>query len=523
MLGLIPVPQGEISYIGPVCNSRSQVVRWVTTATGLALLVALPALFARPFADDRVYLYWSEEIAGNNPALLLVRVFEEIPGYLELGVFRWLSRLWIFLENWVLLRVSMAIGVPLNIARVVPKVLMVAAVASVLKLTFDQYRLAGPSQSGQPTWRHLWGVLALTFAASLTMFQPATHPLVLFPSLYLGTAALALGVPLLLGRLRLDRDRSLGAKLAVGWPLVGAALASMIELAYLAIPLSLLHLYLLDRSGSRQLLRSRAGRAWLFLTGGFLAVFVPVRIIIARICADGSCYQAADPGFGPALLEAWPQRLLSGAFPVLQMSQFQESLTSDLDMLVWAFAGGALAGWILTRYWSYRDPMVPPPRLGSVAIYLAGVLLGASLLASLSQAVQIGEMGLAPWRETGFAWFAWSGLIAIGFTYLLRLQPLWTKPVVGAVLVGSVFIATLQNGVDLAATRAQPESRLHNQIALLLVNFDRTDAGNADRCAVFDELTADPQAERNRTPFLVNLVDAVAANHYGRSFCERGD
>ena len=510
---------------------------WVD-ATGLALVVALPALFARPWADERVYVYWPEQIAGRNPLLLLVRVLEEIPGYLQLGVFRWLSRLVTFLENWVILRASLAVGLPVNVVRAIPKALMVLALATVLVATLRQYRQARPHHETDRSWTVLMGTTAVVFAASLTIFRPSTHPLTLFPSLYLGTAAVALGIPLMLGRMKLnehllaDSPRSLGVLRGTALAAMGIGIASMIELAYLALPLSIVHLALLDRcafgsqeSRERTFLSSLAVRAWLMITGGFLVVFIPIRVVIARICSNGGCYQAAAPGFTLDLLEVWPRRLLSGAFPVMQYNQrdlVADALRANKDLFVIGLMAAAFASWLLWRSWAIEREAVPSRHngwMGAAALYFGVVLVLATGLASLSREVQQQDLGLTPWRESGFSWVAWTGLVAVVVT--VAIQRLSHLPQVGlaVVLVAAVLMASVQNQADMLTVRSQPEGRLHNQIAASLADFDRSDRGNMHRCAITNELLAFPEAEPNRFPFLVGLLDAVAINHYGLPFC----
>ena len=513
----------------PVHSDQTGIGRLVAKSTGLCVLVALPALFARPWADERIYLYWPEQIAGRNPFLLVERVFYEIPGYLELGVFRWLSRLLTFGENWFLLRTSLTVGIPVNVLRAVPKVAMIALLAAVAYWTIRQYQAATPSPIRVTP---LATTLPLAMAASLTLFTPSTHPLTLFPTLYLGTAGLALAIPLWLGRYHQNGGRlhpsegRLHPRRWVGFALVGAGLASMIELAYLALPLSLLHLLLLGMAGElswSQLRSSPALKAWLAMVGGFVAVFVPVRILISRACADGACYDAAQPVFGAGLSDAWPQRLLAGAFPLLQAQQWEQTrlaLTRDRSAILLGMVAALAAFLILRRAW--REP----PEGESLRrawqaglVYSVAIIILAALLSSLSLAVQQGDLGLRPWRETGFSWVGWSMLLALVSAGWLTRPERPLRLLTGGVLIVGVFLAAVQNQTDLARERSDPEARLHNQVATLLVDFDPTESGNAQRCQVTGQLLALPDADSNRMPFLVGLLDAVATNHYRTSFC----
>ncbi|HKX74849.1 MAG TPA: hypothetical protein VJR05_05605, partial [Acidimicrobiia bacterium] len=152
-------------------------------------------------------------------------------------------------------------------------------------------------------------------------------------------------------------------------------------------------------------------------------------------------------------------------------------------------------------------------------IYSIVIIILAALLSSLSLAVQQGELGLRPWRESGFGWVGWSVLLALISATLLTRPERLLRLLTGGVLIVGVFLAAVQNQTDLARERSDPEARLHNQVATLLVDFDPTESGNAQRCQVAGQLLALPNADSNRMPFLVGLLDAVATNHYGTSFC----
>jgi hypothetical protein len=502
--------------------------RDVIKATGLALTVALPALFARPWADERTYLYRSEALAGSNPLRLVARAIDEVPGYLQLGVFRPVSRLLTFLENWVAVRTSIAVGVQPNVVRAAPKALMVAFLAWVVLLTVDQYRRATGLERDGGGFRIFIGSLVATFAAGLTLFNPASHPLTLFPTLYLGSAGFALAVPVMLGRLR---DRQVGWRTVAGFSLLGAAAAGMIELAYLAVPLGLLHLAVLEvadggRPRPSMLWRTGVGRAWTGLAAGFLLVAVPARLAIAVTCREVVCYQAAQPAFGVDLAVSWPVRVLAGFFPVLQLGQFESAARALLtNRHVWGLAvlAAGAAAVILARSWSGTfAKFQPAPWLRFVAVYFSAVLLLGAGLSATSATIQSRGFDLSPWREMGFTWTGWAVLLATGVAWLVagrngRLLRLG----LGVLLVGGVFLASVQNQADMNRIRAEPENRIHHQIALMLVHFDRSPEGNRARCLLIDDLIDlfEEGTQRNQMVFLAGLVDQVALNHYGEPFC----
>ncbi len=177
-------------------------------------------------------MYLPEHLVGSRPWQLLGQVVDEIPTYLETGVFRPISRLLFYLEHWAVVRFGTTTGIPPNVVMAFVKIAMVFLVVTMAMLTVDQYRRAS---GGKPTdlhWRRLYGLVAVLAGVSLVLYNPASHPLTLFPGLYLGTTALTLGIPLWFGRSWL-RYRA-GEPLRQMWirvgsaVIIGALLASMI-------------------------------------------------------------------------------------------------------------------------------------------------------------------------------------------------------------------------------------------------------------------------------------------------------
>lgn len=515
---------------------------------GMLVLVALPALGAGPRADQRFYLYEAEAIAGSNPLRLVGRTWEEIPRYLDLGTFRPVSRLGFYLEHWLTVRTAIATGLTPAALQGVVKVICLGAMLGVVLLTVDQYRRAGRVDARRARFRLVWPALAVTAATSMVLANPASHPLVLFPLGYLGATAVALAVPLLLGRSALQdavpgRPSSPRWWVLGGFAVLGVLLAGMIELAYLAVPLGLAHLALLDvaagGSGAgrgRRLAASLAFRRWLALTGGFLVVFIPVRILIGLRCAGRVCYEAVSISGGGDFFRALPLRAVSGLFGIPQVIHGPRVLTGASTPRFWVAAtvAAVTAAVVMTvairgeRATARPDDPLPPAGLGSAAAYFSVVVLLGALLSSLSQAVQ--DWGLVrllgSWRDTGFAWAGWTGLLTVVAVVVLRLAAgrRWVVGLLVTAMAAAVWLTSVGNQEHLQTASAPPEAQLHLEVGRLVVDFETTGAGNAERCRVIEELQdlAPDAAERRKMDLLRSLLDATARNHYGVDFCVPG-
>lgn len=519
--------------------------RTVLIGTLLASLVALPALVARPWADERFVLYMPEKLVGGNPFLLVSQVIREVPMYLDMGVYRPLSRLGFYVENWIVVRVAVNTGIAPNIVGAVVKVGMISALAGVATATISQYRRAVGDERDPSSWDLLAAALPVVFAASLVLVNPAVHPLTLFPFLYLGTAALALAVPLWLGGVllregpppsrRWRRGGLIGALVVTG-----AALGSMIELAYLAIPLALVHLVLLDGArrgwsvgGLRRLVRTSAFGNWLALTAGFAAVFLPTRYVIAAHCATVDCYQAATPSFGLRLLELLPFRIGASFTPVPLLAQFdviERALLRPslilLEAVIVAFiAGGVLVARLRSVGESGRDVT---PKVGEflpLVAYFGVVIVLAALLASISTGLQEKGLRPTPWRETGFGWVAWSVILTVGFALAWRRRPgARVRSTLVAIVGLTVLVTTLINLSDMRKVDASPEGMLHIEAGRLLADFDPGPVGNQRRCEVVDGLRAlaGSDSELRKMNLVGTFLDAAAENNYGELFCDPG-
>ncbi len=505
----------------------------------LSAIVALPALVARQWADERFIMYMPEHVAGSRPWQLVGRVIDEIPGYLDLGVFRPVSRLIFYIEHWLVVRIGAATGIAPNVMMAVVRIAMVFLLVTMVMMTIDQYRRAAGGKATDVHWRRLYGLTAVLIGLSLVLFNPATHPLTLFPGLYLGTAVIALAVPLWFGRSWL-RYRS-GQPLRRMWVRVGSAvvigalLASMIEIAYLALPLGVIHLLLLSfASGDswvatwKDLFHSEAFLLWALVVTGFLVVFIPTRASIAQRCAELACYRAAEVSLGADTFTSLPYRLGASFWPVPQWSQLNllSWVRRAPEFLLPAVVGAGLAFEVLRRTAIERDedtrgrhPRVPMTLMG---IYFVMILFGAATLAALSGGLQDRGADISPWRETGLSWMAWAVILGIALTALYDWLYDRSALVMSACLARALALTSIVNQGDMASVNSRLDTRLQNEAGLLLVNFDNNPEGDEQRCDVIADLvaTAVSDSEERKLVLVGTYLDSAADNIYGTVFCE---
>lgn len=522
---------------------KNHVMRFsVQVSIILSVIVSLPALVARFWADERFVMYMPESLAGSRPWSLVGQVIDEIPAYLDSGVFRPVSRLLFYLEHWAVVRFGTATGIPPNVVMAAVKIAMIFALVSMAMLTIDQYRRASGGKPTEVHWRRLYGLTAVLIAVSLVILNPAMHPLTLFPGLYLGTAALTLAIPLWLGRSWL-RYRS-GQPLRRMWVrvgsavIVGALMASMIELIYLALPLGLVHLLLLSfASGDSwkatwiDLFHSEAFLLWALIVTGFLTVFIPTRAAIVQYCAELSCYRATELSVGGDALSTWPLRVGSSFFPIPQIGRIHRlrRIGAAPEFLALAVAAAGIGFYVVRKLvvehegdTRGRRPRFPMALAGA---YFASVLFLAAALSAVSGGVQDRGWDFSPWRETGFTWIAWAVVIAVALAALydwLDQSIRGMGIVLPIVLAALLFVTSIINQADMARVRSRLDSRLYNEAGLLLVDFDVGPEGNSRRCEVIDDLRdfAASESELRKMNILGGFLDDAAENIYGTIYCE---
>lgn len=536
--------------------------RWLAAALpALACTVPLAGMAFQ--GDERARIYSVISRYGSNPFKIVEGTYRDLDFFLDHGNFRPLGRLFETLEHSFVFEAGEATGLAPHAVHGAVRLVMVA----LLALTASAVVAALARSAGLPA-RHPVNVF-YPLALGAVLVASGSHgpdaprrwynhiTLVHFPHTIVGTVVLILAMALLVAR---DRDmeprrpawRELAAMAALG-----AAAAVFYDLVYLAPVLASVFIAaraVAARMPLRAVLRTAAFKRWAAACAGFLAIFVPARIEIARRCADQPCYNGTDLGLSAEMFGHIPRRLAAGAPPAGWSHNAELARHFGLDIGLRDLATNALTGVLLAALavtvaasarsaWRALDSGGQPPsgrrggpvpggpqRLALALSALGGAaVVGAAVLASLSTQVQQREpRAVDAWRETLLTQVGWSLLIAAGVASavgaarsrnLRRVATAGTAAVLAVLLAGSL----LANWRLAQADRHDPLSSLTSQISAAAVSVDETERGNAYRCALIDAYSElIPEHLNMGGPAVRMHLDEVTFSRYGRPFCDPG-
>jgi hypothetical protein len=168
-----------------------------------------------------------------------------------------------------------------------------------------------------------------------------------------------------------------------------------------------------------------------------------------------------------------------------------------------------------------RTPRLPMLFIG---IYFGAVVFFASALSAISAGVQDRGWEISPWRETGFSWIGWAVVIAVALTALYDFLRDYPVAVLSVSILLAVFgfMTSIVNQADMSGVNSRTDTRLYNQVGLLIVNFDDTPEGIEQRCDVLDGLRAfaPNDSELRKMNLIATYVESAANNIYGAEFCD---
>ena len=388
------------------------------------------------------------------------------------------------------------------------------AMVAMLAMTAAQVvsaviRSAGAEPLGFP-------VLTL-YSLALGMTLVASHhssPLTAFPVAFIGSAVLILLVVLSVAR---DRDmhvRRLSWLETVAMALLGAAAAMTYDLVYVAPPLAAgFILVRVVAAGHRPgfVLRTAALRRWLVLSVGFLAVFVPARLVIAGRCRNLECYSGSGVSFSPDVPGLTARRILTGAPPAGWSHTADRVRPYGFDVGVIDLASNWLLVVLLVAMTvvAGRAAVSTARSTAAVGSSQSGWLrlaasLGAfgaftavlpSLLVSLSAYIQWARPAVGEaWRDTLMVQVGWSFMITAVVVAGIAVAGSRRHKAVATALAATALCAglamTLFNNERMAHIgRGTPTSALVREISTAVIRIDLTDDGNTRRCNMIDAYT----------------------------------
>lgn len=501
----------------PILVRRPQVgVLWrrALLRAGLAPLIVLAPLIAlAPTADHRFNIYWHGGLYRDHPLRIVPDTLSSLPGYLRAGNFRPLGRM---LEKTLdLLAYTLGdLGVPAGVALRAVEFAVAAALGVAALLFAESVPARGPMFRRPPST--VAAVVPFAVAAGFVA-AGRTSPAVLFGGLYLGSAAVVLGVAALLCRVPVNRRVRLWAV-----PLLiiaGASLACFNELVYFALPLATVAVVARSRLVLVLPWRSiRRNRTLGLLWFGFLPVFVAVRAVIAHYCATGHCYRGSDVTLGPAAIETFPVRGVAWLPPLMWSAAASGGSHRPWlggIVLLTALLVLAALGLHAVRDLSRLSPVDRRAARALLFCALALLALGAALGAlngDVRTMVAAHRWGQG-WRDTAITAPAGALLLAS----LARRRAAAITMIVVLVLAGGVSAAANKRLRD--TVMGTPAARLDDRLAQSMADFDPSPAGIARRCELRDEFFL----MFAKTPFSLRRFDesfdAAAKQRAGRRYC----
>ncbi len=520
-----------------------------STVLLLPCLVLLPLLQLPLGADHRFNIFLHGGLLSQRPWEVLTGPLASVPNYLEHGNFRPLGRMVEQAQDLVVFSLGRWAEVPFPLALRLVALLFAGLLCAAAVLWVetvsrqDGVRRGGPSAAG--------ALMALV--VPLFLVGTTWSAVVLYTSLYACSAAIVLLVASWAARRDWFGRRRAGVPVLAVALLLGAAMAAFNEITYVAVPLAavsvLVRGLLTLRLRPRQLLRSAAVRVWVAMTVGFLAVLVPVRLLIAQQCGGGGCYAASDLSLSAAAWPALGHRLLSilppQAWQVIEPAPAAWAPTAEPVPLV---SIGLIAVLVLVTTWQVARRPLPSGR-GITALLLGGLLLlvGSSLAMALTTGVQLRVSGGqwpvgSGWRDQFLAAagagavlvalacvaarLARAGAAASGGTSRLRQQLVRGAGVVvtGTLLTlvgaGLVISLTVNTAVH-AQERPAPEGDLFDRISRALQDYE---AGtDQQRCALLTEFAEIYPRQDYWHLRLARGLEAASQAWYAAPFCTRAD
>jgi len=494
----------------------------------LPTLVTLPLVNLPLRADHRFNTFHFGGDLSQHPWHLVSDPVRDVPRLLGAGNFRPLGRMLERGQEWLTFELATGLNLPATIAIRVVALLFVALLGVALVVLAEAVTSTTAIFATRPS-----GVAQLTSLALPVLLVATTESaVVLFTSLYFASAVVVLLTALAVVRRSWMTEGRASLWLLAAAALGGGCLASFNEVGYLAPPLAVIAVaargVLTLGLAPSVLVRTVAVKVLAALVAGFLAVFVPVRVLIARECADGECYSASDLALGPDFFPALVNRLLSvnpgamwsAAEVTRDPGDVVRDLTALLTLVVLVVA--AVITWREVR----RSRPMAPRGLAALALVGGGLLIVPSTMMALSSYVQ-DRVSTESWalgegyRDAPLTAAALTLLGVAACWYVIELlgSTARTAGLIGLVtLVTAAAFVTSQVNVGFASLqRPSAAADLFDRISLAMLHLDeRSEDQQCALLAEFDQRYPDRLDWQAR---LRRATNAASFAVHGRPFC----
>ena len=519
---------------------------------GPAVLLAAPLVSFSFQRDEMRNIYRDTLRFGTvNPLRMAGRVLDGMVWLVRIGNFRPLGRFADHVQRVSLFEAAEATGLAPNFVLGLVRLAMVGALALVAVRFIARLMSSGGDSDDPagPGWARLIALgLAPAIIAVCLVAGGRDSPIVYFPFLFLGSAIVVLAVPQMVAR---DRDFAVRRVKIAEWAalgLLGAATTMILEVVYVALPLTLVFIAARAMATGiswRPLMAMAVARRFAALTAGFLAVFVPVRWMIEGHCRDGDCYIGSDLVPRGFTLDVFGGRMATGApfggwahnADIMRSADLRVGLGDLVANPILALMLLAAVGITAARVVSFARGSADAGGRGA-ARAAAGLGLAAACLIvlpgamiAMSRLVQRDRWPIGyGWRDTVLVQIGWAvGAVAVVLV-LADLLAARSGPVrrIGMAALAAVvclgLVGTMLANVRLAqADRSDPLAVVTNAIAAAAINFDPSEAGNERRCELIDaytEFLPDPRRYNAGANVGADL-DSLMTERRGRPFCDR--
>ena len=545
--------------VPPVLPTSRRFLRVATPA----MLVMAPLVGLALHSDQSIAIYQFASDYGTNPLRIAAANLAEIGEFVLKGNFRPLGRFIFYLEEAARFDLAIALGVPPHVVQGAIRVAMVGILAWVstcvvraLARSAAEHADSSRTDGRQNAIDRLVDMFPLVFASVLIVTGPL-HPLSFFPFFLIALAITLLLVPLYIASDGAMKPGNPAPRLVLP-ALIGLLAAMTFELMYL-LPVTCIAMIVLRARLSgltvRAIPSTGAFQRWIALCLGFLAVFIPSRIAIAMACAVNDCYGNTNPVLSGFSVGQWLGRSMSGLPVEGWFSTSPGTIDpgalgqtwSGVSGNVWLVLAGASMAALAVRAGarliedSGHDPSPRHGRrLGAGLVVFGAVLaLAPAFMVSLSEGLQgWNDRGweLHDWRDTLLVQVGWAfilyGTLVVVWSLATHRRPEGKSPsrrlapllVAGLALCLSVpvVLALGANARYAESRRERPLTNIVNLISAASVDFDKTAAGQAHRCALLAEYGGLVcESCWHSGPRLAEQLNNLSLARHGAAFCAR--
>lgn len=531
---------------------------WRRVAIGLtigcAVLILLPVLAAPITADDRYWFLWTSAVSDGSLPKLLGFSWDRLPWRIEAGRVNVLNEVERRVTALGITDLAVGTSTPIPVYLGFLKLMLFGGgIATVVAFVRSlRWRAAGGTlvRASRRTLVLVTVAGTLTVAVGVQAQLPHRNGWTAYPVLTYGAVISIFGtVALLLWLTRLvaTGSRRITIAAVVVLVLLGLVTNFRYELVFTAVPVAAVALAIIpvtaraDRAAGRRA-KLITGAAYF---GSFVPLFIAIRIYLAHVCAQGSCYTGVRTELSLRAVRATVYGLISSV-----PGAGRNELLADLDRVGWASRYPVLPTWwsvlvgigaiaaMLILWRALQHDRSPSADLGNVverpgeqrraeAILLA-VGAGLSLLVAVVAATVLGiasrsqDVLVTPGIPYRNAVVTWTGLafclvlvvVAVGILGSRRGALLtWGALAAGVGLVAAVFLPP--NLMALRASRITYE--FTEAINWEFVKGDPTPEGEARRCALYAAISGRTLGYAERA-FRQQTNPAYEAVH-GRPFC----